>query len=972
MHKSDFPIILIILLLIITTCARYYPGDAELRFEKFCDPPDESKIWAYWWWHNSMVTSEAITRDLVEMKDKGYGGAIIFDASSSSYNTIVKNKPGPAFGSDEWKDLLAHTVSVADSLGIELSLSISSGWNLGGPQVLPSESQKKMVYSEIEVQGPSLYKDSLPVPVHRLFYKDVAVQAIPDNKPAKDIKYFMEKSLNGQFGARGIYPLFKLRELNHADSTKGPVSSDSIVDLSVHFVNGILSWDIPPGKWKIIRYGMTSKGVYTSTSSDNATGLSLDHMSKDAFRNYFTTVVIPLIETSQSAGNSLKYLYSDSWEMGTINWTQDFEDFFKEKRGYDPVPYLTVMTNRVVDNIEVSNRFLYDLRKTVSDAIYENHYVYFKKLAKEYGLGIHPESGGPHSAPIDAIKIMGNNDFPMGEFWARNDNHRIADEERLYVKQSASVAHVYGKKIVAAEGPTTIGPHWERAPRDLKSVIDRVFCSGMNRLVWHTFTCSPQEFGKPGIEYFAGTHLNPNVTWWEESTAFIKYINRCGFLLSAGKQVADILIYYGDDVPNFVFLAEQVDSLPSGYDYDKCDAQAILNRLSVKDRKIILPDGMEYKILMLPNEGSIDIEVLRKIEELVRKGMIIYGPKPEKSTGLKNYHDTDNEVREIAKRMWGEENQQPTIHKYGKGMVLSRLSFIDLLSEIDVDPDIECSDSNAHIDYIHRVTNNEHIYFIANPYAYSDHLKTEYRYRTDSPDYFREREISFRVSGLYPEIWDPVKATRYKVTDYTEKDGRTKISVLLEPEGSLFVIFRESIDNSLPDYHEAIYMNVKNSRDISAEWDLLFADGYNTPGSLSINELKALTEFENENIKYYSGHTIYSKTVELSEDELAGISKVELDLGQLFELAEITVNGKNAGIVWKYPFRIDISSFLESGWNVFEINVVNLWCNRLILDGKLPANERLTKTNVTKFNRPDADKYLRRSGLVGPVRLLFY
>ena len=972
MHKLNLPFLFIILLLIIASCVRNYSGNTELNFERFIDPPDESKIWAYWWWHNSMATREAITRDLKEMKDKGYGGAIIFDAASSSYNTIVKNRPGPAFGSEEWKDLLSHTVSMADSLGIELSLSISSGWNLGGPQVLPSESQKKLVYCEIEVQGPSVFNDSLPVPGHRLYYKDIAVQAIPANGKVQEIKYFVEKSLNGHFGSRGIYPLFKLREQNIPDSTMAVVNSDSIVDLGVHFSNGQLSWDVPPGKWKIIRYGMTCKCVYSSTSSDNATGLSLDHMSKDALSKYFNMVVVPLIETAQSAGNSLKYLYTDSWEMGTINWTQDFEDFFLEKRGYDPFQYLPVMTNRVVDNIEVSNRFLHDLRKTVSDAIYENHYVHFKQLANTYGLGIHPESGGPHSAPIDAIKVLSNNDFPMGEFWARNDNHRITDEERLYVKQGASVAHVYGKKIVAAEGPTTIGPHWERSPRDLKSVIDRVFCSGMNRIVWHTFTCSPQEFGKPGIEYFAGTHLNPNVTWWEESTAFIRYINRCAYLLSAGKQVADILIYYGNDVPNFVFLDEQVDSLPFGFDYDKCDAKTVISRLSVKDGKIILPDGMEYKILILPDEAGIDIDVLMKIEELVKQGMIVYGPKPEKSTGLNNYQEADKKIREIADRMWGKGKQQQIIQKYGKGKVLSGLSFPDLLSEIDVDHDIECSDRNAHINYIHRVTNKEHIYFIASPFAYSDHLNTEYQYRTDRPDYYQDLEISFRVSGLYPQIWDPLTGTRYKLTDHIEKDGRTKISVLLEPEGSLFVIFKRSIDNSLPDYHEAIYMNIKNEIDISAGWNLFFRDGYDTPGRLSIDDLKALTEFDNENIKYYSGHTIYTKTVELSKDELEGISKLELDLGQLFELAQVTVNGKNAGIVWKYPFRLDISSLLEPGSNDIEINVVNLWCNRLILDGKFQEKDRLTHTNVIKFIGPDAEKYLRTSGLVGPVKLLYY
>ncbi|MBA7568222.1 putative beta-glucuronidase [subsurface metagenome] len=285
------------------------------------------------------------------------------------------------------------------------------------------------------------------------------------------------------------------------------------------------------------------------------------------------------------------------------------------------------------------------MRRTVGDCIAENHYQLFAGLAHKNGLGIHPESGGPHSAPVDAIKVMGISDIPQGEFWARSNSHRIKDDERLAVKQSACVAHTYGKRFVAAEGPTSIGPQWERPPRDLKNVIDRIFCAGVNRIVWHTFTSSPEEFGLPGNEYFAGTHLNPNVTWWKQAGDFIGYLNRCSYILQQGLFVADVLYYYGDDVPNFVFLKNEFKDLYFGYDWYKCSKEVILSRVSFDDGKIVLPDGMSYKILVLPPEKAIDPDVLKKVEILVKEGLTVISPRPEKATGLTNFPQSDIEIK---------------------------------------------------------------------------------------------------------------------------------------------------------------------------------------------------------------------------------------------------------------------------------------------------------------------------------------
>ena len=582
----------------------------------YANPPAEARLRCYWWWLNSMATKESITRDIEEMKANGYGGASIVDAGSSNYQVAQKTAAGPVFMSPEWMVLYKHAVKEADRIGIELSVNVQSGWNPGAPSITPEFAMKKIVWSEVDVTGGNRISIALPQPEKKLIYQDVMVQAIPKIKdaPVKNeaIKNWKKKSFNEKFGSQGIYPLHELRDNYPGDGTELAIKKEQIIDLTANYKNGKLEWNVPAGNWTIIRYGYTCTGARTSTNSDGWQGLSVDHLSAKAFELFSKTVIIPLIETAQSAGKSVRFLQTDSWEMDLVSWTDRFPEEFRKFRGYDLQKYMPVLAGRIVENRDETDRFLNDFRKTVGDCVAEYHYRLFYNLAHQYGIGIHPESGGPHSAPVDALKVMGISDFPQGEFWAVANTHRVKDEARLSVKQSACVAHTNGKRFVAAEGPTSIGPQWERSPIDLKGNIDRVFCSGVNRIVWHTFTSSPREFGLPGNEYFAGTHMNPNITWWKQAKDFISYLNRCSYLLQQGLYVADVLYYYGDDVPNFVFMKEEFPELNFGYDWDKCSRDVILNRVSFDGKKIVLPDGMCYRILMLPPEKAIDLDCTEK------------------------------------------------------------------------------------------------------------------------------------------------------------------------------------------------------------------------------------------------------------------------------------------------------------------------------------------------------------------------
>lgn len=1031
MTQKIYLFVLALFIGLLADAQKNYPiqTDRTVNYQQlqagFANPPGEARLRCYWWWLNSMATKESITRDLEAMKANGYGGASLVDAGSSNYQVAKKTAAGPVFMSPAWMELYQHAVKEADRIGIELSVNVQSGWNPGGPSITPEMALKKIVWSEVNITGGKKLSIRLPEPEKKLLYRDILVQAIPTKKgaPVQDeaIENWAKKSFNEKIGWKGIYPLYELRHDYDGDGKMMAVKKDEIIDLTPNFRDGILEWNAPSGDWTIIRYGYTCTGARTSTTSDGWEGLSLDHLSPEAFEIFSKTVITPLIKAAQEVGNSVKFLQTDSWEMDIVSWTADFPAEFRKFRGYEIQNYLPVLAGRVVENRDETNRFLHDFRKTIGDCVAENHFQLFYNLAHQYGMGVHPESGGPHSAPVDALSVMGISDFPQGEFWAMANTHRIKDDERLAVRQSACVAHTNGKRFVAAEGPTSIGPQWERSPIDLKGNIDRVFCSGVNRIVWHTFTSSPKEFGLPGNEYFAGTHLNPNVTWWKQSKDFISYLDRSMFMLQQGLFVADVLFYYGDDVPNFVFLKEELPELKMGYEWDKCSKDVILNRVSFDGKNIVLPDGMSYRVLMIPDEKAIDLNVLRKLEQLVKAGMTLIGQKPKDATGLTGFPKSDQELKEITSRMWGDISDTAIVeNQYGKGRVVWGENINQVLADLKVQPDFEFKGTHpeAALDYIHRTSNDQEVYLVCNRYSQLKYNDFEYRYLPGLPDRWEQTECSFRVSGKVPEVWNAITGETEEILIYREENGRTIIPLLFEPEGSKFIVFRTAkqkphvveilkdgnpvfpgfgfetkthsyIDLSRigekvvaeiqePGTYRVTWSDGRKDQfksksgneqiELSGEWNIQFDPKWGGPEKVKTEQLKSWTDFDDPGIRYYSGTATYSKTFNLKDQDLKE-HKLILDLGNVKEMASVKINGRQLQVLWCAPFCFDISSFVKTGNNELEVEVVNMWPNRLIGDSKLPESQRLTKTNINKFNGPDADQYLRISGLIGPVRI---
>ncbi|MDR1859460.1 MAG: hypothetical protein LBR06_00870 [Bacteroidales bacterium] len=921
----------------------------------FQNPPDYARPRVFWWWLEGNVSRASILSDLTAMKRAGLMGGIVFDAACGAgdfYGQRTEKTPqGLTYMSDEWRRMFVYACQVADSLGLELSLSITSGWNDGGPWVTPEYGAKKLVSSEITVEGGRKISEKLPVPAGLLkdpvtgvpFFKPLTALAIRltqnsdsikplENYPLKAVRSIaIPKTPNNAIGYN--WPLL----VEDEPSPDGDCHArlQDVVDVSGKIDSaGHLSWDAPEGKWLVMRFGYTGTGARVSTHSPGGGGLAIDYMSAVATDfQYAHTAAIAIDDVRRANLHSLKYLHDDSWEMGAANWTEGFEKAFRKAHGYDMLPYLPVLAGRIIESRDASNRFLRDFRRTIADLIWEKHYQRLRDLAHRDGVGIHPESGGPHPAPIDALKNEGLNDIPMGEFWIRASTHRIAPADRLFVKQPASAAHIYGHRFVQAEGPTSIGPQWEEDFAYMKPTLDRVYCEGLNRVIFHTFSMSPHEAGKPGNEYFAGTHFNPNVTWWEQVPAFVEWNSRVSFMLAQGLFVGDVCYYYGDNVPNQVPFKYIHSDLGEGYDYDVCNTEVILERMSVRDSMIVLPDGMSYRALVLPQHNAVPEKVIRKVMQMKKEGATVI--------------DLRNDS------------------------IVTR----DVLQAKGIQPDFSYLSPNPNVilDYIHRSVDFTDIYYVVN--------------RTDQPAY---SNLEFRVNGKIPELWNPETGKIIECPSYKFRSGQTALSLLLEPFGSTFVVFRkpvpdtntisestESFGNSISEMQFLCEMfqrgdtlwNVSMSVDtllITAPWEVSFDAKWGGPVEpVRFDKLMLWNESDDERIKYYSGTAIYKTSFTVPSGTGRALSL--LHLGEMYNIAEVSVNGKPLGVWWQPPFIKDVTAALKAGENTLEIKVVNLWPNRLIGDEFLPPEKRYTRTNIKKFKK---DSPLRKSGLAGPVKIV--
>ena len=715
---------------------------------------------------------------------------------------------------------------------------------------------------------------------------------------------------------------------------------DEILDISGYMDDqGLLTWDVPEGEWIIMRTGMTPTGVTNSPASPEGTGLEVDKMSKEHVASHFDAYLGMILERIPADDRkTLKVAVQDSYETGGQNFTDDFLKEFQKRYGYDPVPFLPVFKGHIIGSPDLSDRFLWDVRRFVADKISYDYVGGLRKISHEHGMTTWLENYGHWGFPGEFLQYGGQSDEVGGEFW--NEGNLGSIENRA----ASSCAHIYGKPKVSAESFTCGEGSYSRYPAILKQRGDWSFTEGVNNTLLHVYIHQPYENRPPGVNTSFGNEFNRLNTWYSHLGLFVSYIKRANYMLQQGQNIADVAYFIGEDAPKMTGIRDP--EIPKGYSYDYINAEVIERDLTVKDGKLVLPHGTSYRVLVLPKLETMRPSVLKKIEQLVADGAVILGPPPSRSPSMENYPVADQEVNALAKKMWGDLSVKQ--RSYGKGTIYTDVELKEVLDRSGVIPDCQFGENDPVL-YVHRTAGDNEIYFITNQ---SD------RTITVSPQ--------FRVQGKVPELWDVVTGSIRPLPAFIQGKESTTVPLQLEAYESGFIVFRKTGKPAATGVEDN-YPKPEIITKIDQPWQVLFESDQYKRGPAQPVTFSTLTDWskhEDESIRYYSGTAIYKTTFDVKKKPEG---KLFVDLGQVTAMAKIKINGKYVGGVWTAPYRIEVSDVIRDGINELEVEVVNTWMNRLIGDLRLPEAERPTWAHHNSWN---VHSPLQTSGLLGPVNLL--
>lgn len=989
-----------IILLVLFSCnGRGINDDIKVLKRQFLNPPEDTRPGVYWYFMDGNLSKEGMTADLESMKQAGIGSVLFLEVNVG----VPRGKVD--FLSEDWKTLFAHAVHECERLGIEMTLGVGPGWTgSGGPWVKPSQSMQHLVSSSIEIDGDEKKSIKLPIPKPKrpffgegvftpelkkewmAFYEDVAVLAFP-SPDTNIIANIDEKALyyrapyTSQPGVKQYLSSMSRYPVLPASAV---VEKSRIVELTGKLnADGTVSWQPPNGKWTIMRFGRRNNGAVTRPAPLPGLGFECDKFDTAALNDHLKEFTGKLLHQigprDKSSKGGLTMLHMDSWEMGAQNWTSEFRNEFKKRRGYDPLLFYPVYAGKIVESLEISERFLWDLRQTSQELIVEYHAKQLKKYSHRngFGLSIEPYDMNP-TADMELGSIA---DVPMCEFWSPGGFN-----SSFSCIQAASIAHVNGQAVVAAESFTAVDG-WRQHPASMKNQGDWAFAAGVNKFFYHTFQHQPLDKKlKPGMTMGPyGVQWNRNQTWWPMVDAYHKYVSRCQFLLRQGKAVADILYLIPEGAPHvFRAPASALSGDPflpdrRGYNFDGCSPGQLYNAY-IKNHKITFPGGASYHLLVLPACETMTLPLLKKIKSLVEHGATVVGAPPQKSPGLSGYPRCDTDVKSLAKELWGSADIPATLttHTYGKGKIIwggETNTKIDnlypsygiterLLAELAVQQDFE---SDSSVRYAHRESDDWDIYFVSN--------------RMDKP---LKTDAIFRTTKGTPSLWDPLNGKTYDLPEFSKKETRITVPLQFEPYQSFFVVFDKRSKASAKQLKNFPASNLLTT--IEGSWTVSFDTVWGGPGTLSFTSLEDWTLRPENGVKYYSGIATYIKTFDFPvSTKLSKNEKFILDLGEVNNMARIQLNGKDMGTVWTAPWKVDISEALKEKGNKLKIEVANLWPNRLIgdeqltddgikdgqwpewlLDNKTRTSGRYTFSTFKHYNK---DSPLLKSGLIGPVKI---
>lgn len=906
----------------------FKPGTPVSLEDGFRDPPSISRVHGWWQCFGSAFTKAEITRELEEFKAQGMGGVTVKDTINMPQNEHPNGIRDIDYVSSEWLGMFAHMDAECKRLGLIFRNRLGSGWNEGGPWITPEMSSLNIAFAKSKpTVGRKTFVGQIPtadgLPTAQAITKgDAFVVAVSDEKPAKRV-----------------------------DLTQrvGP-------DLK-------LTWDVPEGTWTLVSCFGKASGVHNMSTSTSGNGLDHDHLSTAAADVHLENVAERMLaKLSKPEDTAFDGFNSDSWEINNPSWTPGFRQAFIDRRHYDPVPFLPVMAkvpevrgmwsekSRYSDEAAVTGklseeelRFLFDFRTTVSDLIVENFYQYVHQWCREHHVVLDAEAGGGpgHIVPNDLLQAQGAVDIPMGEFWVNG---------RSYVKVASSAAHAYGRRIVGLESLTQAGPDYVASPAVMKPRVDEAFLLGGNNLSMSIVEYSPAEAGLPGWSHTgAGPHLNHCQTFWPMIRPFYDYIARCCFLLQSGENVAHAAVYrtfrHGATALWICDSDDKLSKFPTELAFDYVGDELIQQQMSVRDGRIVLRSGATYEVLCIDPtpRSTMPLATLEKIRDLIEQGgkVVWLGQPPERCPGLTEYPKCDVEFQSIIKEL----------RDSGKLVVLPKPDLAGLVPIVEksAHPPAWRTPSKV-LRFVHRRTSDADIFFVVN--------------REDKQ---LDVPVTFRIKNRQPELWNPETGVMKPATCEGSADG-TLVKMRLPALGSAFVVFREQTApvQSVSETQNKSFEPIP----ITGPWEVEFPKGSGAPPKATFPVLKSWTEMQESGIRYFSGMATYRTTFNCPETVATNNEAVQLDLGRVAVVCEVSINGKSAGVGWHPPYAVDVTGLLIAGENRIEVRVANLWHNRLVGDASLPKEQRVSRIVPESHYNALRGKKLMPSGLLGPVQIL--
>ncbi|MBR3222681.1 MAG: hypothetical protein IKF72_10670 [Kiritimatiellae bacterium] len=950
---------LLCLALAFAASGALFAGDLE---ERFRTPPPSARPQVWWHWMNGNVTKAGITADLEAMAEIGIGGAHIFDVS-------IGIPKGPVdFNSPAWFDCVRWAAHEAKRLGIELGLSNCSGFSSsGGPWVTPEDSMKRLVWTEgtarsslppfaetngfyrdvavvafrapravrlKDVPGKTVRKEPLRITVSfdkpfrvtmlgiRIESKSwsddcpVRVEASDDGKsyrtilerriysqlsgkvdasmrnlvlpetaarhyrvtamPRRGLPCTLHDIDLGRWGGLESLPLktfaFKAERpslsdiAEHGRADKDEAVTD-VLDVTDRLrPDGTLDWSAPEGEWRVLRFGCAAMGVKTRPATPFGEGLETDKLNAESTRRHFNAYVGSLLKALGPDRDAIDTVLVDSYEVGAQNWTQGLERIFRERLGYEMTPYLPVFAGYVVKDVETSERFLSDFRRLVADLFAENYGDEMARLCHAQGLKFSLEPHGDFAS--DDMRYGQNADIVIGNFWSGAKGTVNPGVEKLV----SSIAHVWGRRYVGSEAFTAQPKGWLRTPAYIKAQGDYAYCLGINRIIYHRYAHQPwtDPTYLPGMTMGPwGMHFERTQTWWPLAKGWVTYQTRCQQMLQEGRFVADVALFCGEEAPNSL---KGTDKVPSGYGFDGCAAAAV-KAMRAEKGELVLPSGMRYRILAVPDGCRISSDMTRTLDRLMAAGV--------------------------------------TVVRHGEVK--------DALARNGIAPDFACSQGG--VSYIHRkYYAGEDAYFV----AWQGTTGATVR-------------CSFRQAGRVPELWNPETGETADAPKWRMRDGRTEVTLDFEPSGSTFVVLRRPAGDANGSSRRKLQETV-HEQPVAGGWEIAFPSGWGAPEKLRLDSLCSWTDVPDDGVRYFSGTATYSRHVTLDRAVGPG-ERLVLELGDVREFAEVSVNGVSYPVLWKPPFRIDLTE-AAAGRTALDmtVKVTNLWPNRLIGDERLPPD----------------------------------